>query len=77
MRPQLIPALWVETKRWFIKEEDPWCMQKSAGDFQAPLHPAGKLLHQSVSAVPQFKKVEQHFGSLAASFLRNVVENSV
>ncbi len=50
---------------------------KPAGDFQAPLHAAGKLFNRIVAALPQFEQLEQHFDAFGPQLARHVVQHAV
>ena len=45
VRPELVAALRVEAERGLVQKENLRRVQQSAGDFEPPLHAAGKRLH--------------------------------
>ena len=75
--PKLIAALRVEAERRLVEKQDFRRVQKSARNFQPPLHAARKCLHEVVFALPQLEELQQKFRALLSHFARHVVERAV
>ena len=77
MGPHLIATLWIETKCWFIQEQDFRRVQQSARNLQPPAHTSGKRFHQRIPAIPQLKQLQESGGALVPFLARHSVEHSV
>src|SRR5262249_25944904 len=77
MRPELIPALRIETEGRLVEKENLGRMEKAAGNLEAASHPAGEELHQGVAAIPEFEELQQRLGALPTDLARHMVEHSV
>jgi len=77
VRPKLIARLRVKAESRLVEKYDLRRMQKPARDFQTPPHAAGKRLHEILAAIPQLEHAQQPVDALAASLVRDAIQNAV
>src|SRR5690348_832603 len=77
VRPKLVAALRVEAERRFVKEQNFRRVQKTARDFEATLHSAGKRLHEILATLPEFERFQQILDAFGTDFARHVIKNAV
>src|SRR5262245_54785392 len=77
VRPELVAALWIQTERRLVEEEDLRCVQEPARDLETPPHAPRERFHRIVLALPEVEQLQQRFGALEPLRPRHVIEHAM